>query len=599
MQVQSSPIVTPFSQETAHQQPPTVATTISPERSLARFTPSGESVQKVQNSGVSPYAKKIERRDLNETLVMSLLWKQLSPAGHAALYQCSQHAHQALTDLVAQHPDKKVVIVQDVDDGNSESTMFFAGLVDSNDHMTIERSAEWWADQKHQSYALPGSAQNLADALRHQNVRIAYLSSRGDIEGIRETTADMLASFGFPMGQNTEVRIATGKNPKTRQVSEITEGTGAALFIGDKLSDFCRELKHKPEDREQLNKWVTEKYREDIGVNFIVMTNPVYGPSWENLTHNKSADLDTQALYVKRLQRLESWKDPELRAEAKTNPLMQQLQQALLYMQSASYKALTIQTCKRASSEFNRLMQAPCSKQRVAVMDIDGTALNNTPWLAEHCKTGQMPNQESFNRWALSKQATVKEGIRELVDAYRSKQVPVMWVTERPASSGVGTEDDIRRATEEHLISLGLFQSGDKIIFKQDCEETTSTTSMDKRSCFEAIRSGQYTGGVPCEIVQRVGDSLDDLEIDRELLHNTDASTWPKEARELGTRRILIANPADFQTWHHYLVEHWLQSPKEEVRRKAQEAKADPEKMASLNKEMIYRWVPSASAQAH
>lgn len=533
-------------------------------------------------SATAIQARAVERRELYETMVMSLLWKQLSAAGHAAIFQGFQQLRQAFRDKAGEQPGT-LAIVQDLDDGCVESTPYFAGFVDGDDSMTVPRSEEWWRNQRHNSYPLPGARQALQESLANAQARIVYLSSRGALENIQPITRDMLQSFGFPINDRTRVRIAIpGIFPKPRHLTEIQQHCDKIIFVGDKLGDYCQPL---PELPEQLDQWVTEQQRGNLGTEFILVTNPVYGPSWEKLTHNLDGKLSAGTLAQQRRQQLNIWVDHELPEAGQDNPLTRQMQQALLYVQSASYKALTIQACNRAALEFGRTMRKS-PRNPVAVVSVDGTALDNSPWVAGLCQKGYFTDNASFKRWALTRQAQVKAGIRDLTNTYHQHNVPVIWLTDRPASSGPGQADDIRRATEQHLRETGLFQPGDTILFKDGHPDNSA-------DCMKAIREGQYTDNRPCDIVQVVSDNLDDLEIDRTALFDPDTTHWPEAAKELGYTRILIANPIDVKTWHQCLLEHWSSHSDPQIRQAAEAARQDPEKLAVLNKKMLRRWLPA------
>ena len=523
----------------------------------------------------------VEHRELYETLVMSLLWKQLSATGHAAIFQSFQQLQQAFRDKAGK--PGIIAIVQDLDDGSVESTPYFAGFVGGNEYMTMPRSEEWWKHQKHNSYPLSGARQALQEALENTNARIVYLSSRGDLDNIQSITREMLQSFVFPINDHTEVRIAIpGVFPKPRHLAEIQKHCDTTIFAGDKLGDYCKPL---PEQPQELEQWVTGKQRDKLGTEFILVTNPVYGPSWEKLTHNLDGKLSANTLDEQRRQQIDVWVDDELPEADQDNPLARQMQQALLYVQSASYKALTIQTCNRAAIEFERTLQNP-PQNPVAVVRVDGTALNNSPWIAGLCQKGHLADDASFHRWILTRQAQVKEGIKDLADTYHKHNVPVIWLTDRPASSCPDKIDDIRKATEQHLRETGLFQPSDKILFKDEHPD-------NRADCIQAIRKGTYSDNKPCEIVQVVSDNLDDLEVDRTQLFDPDTVHWPEAAKELGRSRILIANPIDVKTWHRCLVEHWSNHSDPQIRQEAEAARQDPQKLAVLNKKMMLRWLPA------
>ncbi|MGI9280443.1 MAG: HAD family acid phosphatase [Endozoicomonas sp.] len=339
---------------------------------------STEAMKTLAKTGFHPserlISREIEHCDLFQTLIMGLAWKQLSAAGHIALKQIFVHATQALNEAISDLKEgEQLALFVDLDDGTVESTPYFSGLTGSRNHMTPERSSTWWKAQAKRSYALCGAQDFLKQATSTGKVKICYLTSRSD-PSLQADTITMLKAFDFPDVSQTSVKIAHRLKSKSDHIEDVSKTCQKAMFIGDKLGDSGINTSVSPE---QLRETIRKETREHWGNDYFVVTNPVYGPSWEGITHTPYKATASQE-QEKRQQTLQTWDDPELPCQTPPAALTQQMQQALLYMQSPSYDALTLQTCRRAGAEFEKQINDQNTSDKVVVIDIDGTAVNNS-----------------------------------------------------------------------------------------------------------------------------------------------------------------------------------------------------------------------------
>ncbi|MGI9280444.1 MAG: HAD family acid phosphatase [Endozoicomonas sp.] len=206
--------------------------------------------------------------------------------------------------------------------------------------------------------------------------------------------------------------------------------------------------------------------------------------------------------------------------------------------------------------------------------------------MAGLCAKGQLSSQNSLHRYVLSGDAPAIEGVKELVQHYRKQNIPVVWVTNREPNPDSKTSDNkIREATRKQLEQHGLFQEGDVILMKGDCQGFTpkGETERCKKGRFEAIRHGRVIPGRN-RIVQYVGDDSADLEPDAEPYHDINCDHWPsEESSEIGSRRILMPNPIFYRGWHQSLVKHWAKQDNKP------ELSSDLAKAARTKLELI-RW---------
>ncbi|MFK0570576.1 HAD family acid phosphatase [Endozoicomonas sp.] len=474
---------------------------------------------------------RIQRVD--EGQVMSRLWKQSSAAGHIAFYQSFIHARQTINDRLKQlSAGEKMAVVLDY--GIGESAQYFAGSTGRNVTMASSCSRDTHKNQADCSFALPGALEFLK-SVKTAPVEIGYPCSGGDLNTGKRYMMGMSITAGCPAVTDESVNIATKAHQKDKTLSEICDGCSKTLFLADQPGG--------------------------IGIHDIALSDGYLPMSVrENITHPPLGF----AVQTNRTSELQSWDDTEMPRAEKPNPMAAQLEQALNYSQSPGYDDLTTQTCRNAIREFDRLtkdLTADRIGQMVVVMDIDGTVVNNSPWIAGLCSKGQLSTQESHSRWAVSQQATAIKGVGELVGAYRKKKVPVIWVSNRTPGLNGQSGDEVRKATEAHLKTLGLFEEGEQVLLKGDRTVTASNGEIDthKRHRFDAIRQGGVVPG-RTEIVQMVGDDPADLEIDTEPFYNVDSDTWPATIKEkIGRKLILMPNPLFYRGWHRDLAQGFAQ----------------------------------------
>ncbi|MRI33077.1 hypothetical protein EOPP23_08785 [Endozoicomonas sp. OPT23] len=512
------------------------------------------------------------RAALYNTIGSALVWKQLSAAGRVALYQTYAQLWQALeerTDTLEE--GEQLALFVDLDDGSVESTPYFTSLMGTENKMAPARSEEWWRTQLGQikspylpegrqgehnwSYPLPGAKEFLTKALATNKVKICYLTSRSD-ESIKPATINMLKRFGFPGVCEESVRIATSQTSKPSHISDFEKDCAGNFYIGDKLGDL--NIATKSLSFTAMKSLVSSPaVNSRLGTEAFIVPNPVYGPGcWEDITHapfTKTADESRQ----NRREQLKVWEDSgSSHASGRFNPITEQLEQSLLYMQSPAYDALTQQTYCRAAAEARKLLAQQDPKKVVAVMDIDGTVVNNSPWIAGLSKKGQTSSQESLHRFVTSGTAEKVSGVDQLLGVYREKSIPVVWVTNRAASSIAGQEE-VRLAAQKQLEKKGLFKEGDVILIKNDPSLTQAgLAASSKRDRFAAIEQGRVIDGRD-QILQFVGDDPADLDLPAEPFHSQSTSNWPAESSEIGSKRVLIPNPIFYRGWNTALAKHW------------------------------------------
>ena len=521
-----------------------------------------------------PETVHVSRSSLYNTLGSALVWKQLSAAGRIACYQTYAQLWQALSERIESlNQGEQLALFVDLDDGSVESTPFFASLMGSENEMTDSRSEGWWQTQCSQikspylpagkqgvhswSSPLPGAVEFLTKAHKSGKVKVCYLTSRTS-ESIKPATMEMLKRFGFPGVDESTVRVATKSKNKPFHFADFGKGCADNFYIGDKLGDL--NINTRGMSLPDMRSLVRQE--ENLGKNAFIMSNPVYGPGcWENITHTPFTASAEESRDTRDKQ-LTVWQD-ETNPSIKPvfNPVTEQLEQALLYMQSPAYDALTIQTYRRAAEEARKQLTQCDSKTAVAVMDIDGTVFNNSPWIAGLAQQGQTSSQESLHRFVCSHQAEKVAGVDELMSVYREHNVPVIWVTNRAAST-VADQNKVRKAAQAQLEAKGLFKDGDVILIKDDntltCQNIPANTKRDR---FTAIEKGEVITGRN-QILQLIGDDPADLDLSAEPFHSRNTDNWPVQSQEVGSKRVLIPNPVFYRGWNTALANHWYPEKK-------------------------------------
>ena len=235
----------------------------------------------------------------------------------------------------------------------------------------------------------------------------------------------------------------------------------------------------------------------------------------------------------------------------------EELGQALEWTnQSAEYAYITRQVYNKAAQFWKQ----PLPEQGAAVIvDVDGTVIKNTQYSAHvflnnHTKEGW----QLFDYWvALNQPPIPVPGAKEFLQSVKDAGGEIFYVTNRRDYVLNGTS--MRAALKTSLEKAGVPMPDEQhLLMHGDFGHLGAEYQDDnsKKARYKGIRTGLITGK-PVNVVQIIGDRIEDLEIyeDDLALDNNEA---PSEIlSQLGRQRFLLPFPLYTQGWLKRLYKQW------------------------------------------
>jgi 5'-nucleotidase (lipoprotein e(P4) family) len=205
----------------------------------------------------------------------------------------------------------------------------------------------------------------------------------------------------------------------------------------------------------------------------------------------------------------------------------------LWQQQSGEYAALCYQAFNAGKSYILSLRG---EEKRAAVLDIDETILDNSPYAAWMVKTGSLWANETWEEWCKAGVAPVVPGALDFVRFLGEAGVEVFYISNRPVSALDSTITNLKElqfplADEDHVFLM----------------ENTS----DKNPRIEKILSQGY------KPVLFAGDNLDDFDSSIRRWNNQERLEWANGNTEtFGIHRIVLPNSV-YGTFESALVPNY------------------------------------------
>jgi len=216
----------------------------------------------------------------NDYMVLATNWYQQS-AEMRALYYQSYNLAKAMILLNKKQvkQGKKPAVVLDIDETVLNNSPFEAKAIQTGINYTSETWKEWTDLAK--AEALPG-ALDFINFAKQQGVEVFYISNRKSSE--LTTTIKNLSDKGFPNADSSFILLRTETSDKTARRDQVSQNYEIILLVGDNLTDFSEVFAKRGDD---MGFAVVDKYKEDFGIKFIVLPNPMYG-EWESAIYKNS-----------------------------------------------------------------------------------------------------------------------------------------------------------------------------------------------------------------------------------------------------------------------------------------------------------------------
>ena len=237
-------------------------------------------------------------RDLNEQLVMGILWYQKSAEMRALSYQAFGMARLMFDiDLQKRTSDKGRAVVVDIDETVLNNSPYEAGLISKD----IGYPTGWaqWIDEA-AAEPLPGAIEFLNYVVEN-GADVFYVSNRKS--RFKEATMKNLKAFGFPQVSDAHVLLRENTSDKEPRRQKVREDHRIVLLIGDNLNDFDSIFRKKGID-ERLA--AVDRLKDKFGTAFIVLPNPMYG-DWEGAIYDYDWKMNPQQKNQARKSSLAVW----------------------------------------------------------------------------------------------------------------------------------------------------------------------------------------------------------------------------------------------------------------------------------------------------
>jgi 5'-nucleotidase (lipoprotein e(P4) family) len=218
----------------------------------------------------------------NEYLLLATLFQQKAAEKRALSYQAFNIAKLSLdSQLKVADLTKPLAVVVDIDETVLDNSPFEAkSILNNSDY------PKYWNEWCQLAAAKPlaGSVEFLNYA-KSKGVVVFYITNR-KIK-LMEPTLKNLNEKGFPFADEDHILMRLDNSNKESRRNLVAVNHHIALLMGDNLGDFM----HVFDDKNINDRFLlTDNYKNEFGVKFIVLPNPMYG-SWLNDLFNNNSDL--------------------------------------------------------------------------------------------------------------------------------------------------------------------------------------------------------------------------------------------------------------------------------------------------------------------
>jgi len=237
--------------------------------------------------------------DLNEQLVMAVLWYQTSGEFKALSYQAFNVARMLFDDDLEAYPDETVTraVIVDIDETVLNNIPWEAGQIDTDN--TYPHDFIKWCGER-AAAPQPGAAEFL-NYVVEKGGEVFYISNRENI--LKKMTMDNLKKSGFPNVDNEHVLLSTTTFDKEPRRKIISEKYRIVVLMGDNLNDFSSVFSGKNIEERNLS---VDQMKEYWGTKFVILPNPIYG-DWEGAVYNWNWNLNAEEKNETRKKHLVVW----------------------------------------------------------------------------------------------------------------------------------------------------------------------------------------------------------------------------------------------------------------------------------------------------
>jgi 5'-nucleotidase (lipoprotein e(P4) family) len=240
------------------------------------------------------------QKDLNEQLVMALLWMQTSAEYRELCYQAFNMAAMVVDKAAAsaKSGDKKLAVVSDLDEALLDNSAFDVGLIGRDAAYSGKTWTEW--ENAAQALAVPGAVDFVKYAAS-KGVEVFYVTNR-DQAGF-DGTLKNLAALGFPFADAKHLLVSSGSSNKQPRFDQVAKDYEVVAYIGDNANDMPIGTYHKNmKDRNAI----VDRNKDEFGTRYIVIPNPSYG-DWESAIADNYFKLAPADMSATRKSMMKGW----------------------------------------------------------------------------------------------------------------------------------------------------------------------------------------------------------------------------------------------------------------------------------------------------
>jgi len=240
---------------------------------------------------------------------------------------------------------------------------------------------------------------------------------------------------------------------------------------------------------------------------------------------------------------------------------------AALWVQgSAEYRAGALQAYAAARRALDAALEDPSwagateesasdpSQPPAVILDLDETAIDNTPYEARMITRGMVYDAPSWNEWVSEAAARAVPGASEFLAYAKRRGVTPFYVTNREAREEQGT----RRNLEALGFPLGNDPAHPTLLLRGLRPEWATSDKSPRRSWVASSH----------RLLLLLGDDLNDFANTRELTVADRAALVDRTASWWGTRWIIVPNPM-YGSWERAFTTG-AKTPCEELRKKVE-----------------------------
>ncbi|HLS30682.1 MAG TPA: 5'-nucleotidase, lipoprotein e(P4) family [Flavobacteriaceae bacterium] len=217
---------------------------------------------------------KSQQTSVREYSVQSVLWQQNAAEYRALCYQAFNVAKLNLDQFMADESlkDQNIAIITDIDETVLDNSPFNAKLIEKDEEYSVEEWTHWTSLAVAEE--VPGAGEFLNYA-KNKGVEIFYVTNRRTAE--MEATLENMKAVNFPFADEDHVFLREETGSKKDRFDKVLKDHTVVMYLGDNLGDFSHEF-ITPSTKKRND--LVKRLKENFGVNFIVLPNPMYG-DWE------------------------------------------------------------------------------------------------------------------------------------------------------------------------------------------------------------------------------------------------------------------------------------------------------------------------------